>query len=170
MSTVRDYICETCGDPVELSEEQYLACRKVAWGRLVRCAKCDPTPRPEPKKKTPAPKRQRRSTSMPGKKLVSLLTPRERDEYGVTVIVREQTSGDLMTMTNAGPAHKALALLCASIDKLPGDWKIVTVSTPGSIYGDLQGATDPERSASPEKRMLAKIGRLDLLQTRKALA
>lgn len=68
----------------------------------------------------------------------------------------------------------------AEIDALPGQWKVETISTPETVYRDLQGSRgelaprnlrrngygEPlvsEHLALPEPQMLGLIGRLDLL-------
>lgn len=63
------------------------------------------------------------------------------------------------------------------LDGMEGDWRIVSVSTPSSIFRDLQGMrgegdtregedrrAGPSDPRSTEQVSLGRIGRLDLLQ------
>lgn len=102
------------------------------------------------------------------------------------VIVTAARAGELRTFHEPGPATEALRLCCDHVDLLGPGWHIVSVSTPRSIFRDLQGTrrrletkqtthsssvradgsprefTDDPRSM--ELRQLAAIGRLDLLK------
>lgn len=89
----------------------------------------------------------------------------ELDTAGVIVTAREQTTGDMLTLTRPGLATEALANLCRVLDRLEGVWKIVTVSTPRVILGDLQGAAGG-RQHTPEAVLLGTIGRQDMLEQR----
>jgi hypothetical protein len=93
-----------------------------------------------------------------------------RNEYGVIVTVREQRSRELRSLHEPGKRIEALRAVCARIDRLPGEWKIVCYSTPEMIEGDLRGPRlkrHPGGKGSylenPEALALARIRRLDLL-------
>lgn len=92
---------------------------------------------------------------------------------GVIVTMREQGSGELNTITRPGKPEQALRDICVLIDGAAGDWRIVTISTPNSIYRDLQADRQRDtdhRVDPPEQAMLNKIGRRDLLETREDVA
>lgn len=93
------------------------------------------------------------------------LTPAERMEYGVTLTVREQETLKVEAFCVNGPVMSALKEACDRIDAAEGDWKIVSISTPSSIFRDLQGAHSKNR-ATPEQERLGRIGRADLLEPR----
>jgi hypothetical protein len=100
----------------------------------------------------------------------------ERERTGVIVTVREQTTGQLHTFHEVGQAKRAMLTVADLVDAMEGDWKIVALSTPTSIFRDLQGlrgelaasAIAPHRALSDprtnEMMMLGLIGRMDLLQ------
>jgi hypothetical protein len=100
----------------------------------------------------------------------------ERQRDGILVTLREQTSGHLKTVHETGPTREALERVCDYTESLEGDWKIVSVSTPGSIFRDLQGRRGQHEDARHEKNggfsdprttewnSLGRIGRLYLLQ------
>lgn len=50
-----------------------------------------------------------------------------------------------------------------------GGWKIRTLSNPSTIIADLRGRATDETKSAPEPKMLARRGRLDLLEHRLAV-
>lgn len=76
-------------------------------------------------------------------------------------------------------ATRCLAEAISIAERWPGEWKVAVISTPTTIYRDLQGSREVRdlRSgrrvasvgsragafATPEQRMLGKIGRMDML-------
>jgi hypothetical protein len=103
---------------------------------------------------------------------------RVRAEYGAMVQL-EHESGAVEWRDLTSPLMDALRALCADLDERPG-WKVAVISSPSTIYRDLQG-TRSERYQSggswkagdsdgpgddrlqlPEQALLARIGRLDL--------
>lgn len=100
----------------------------------------------------------------------------ERQRDGAIVSLREQDTGRLDTVHVTGKTRDALEQLCDMIDQRDGDWKIVAISTPASIFRDLQGVRGQYQRASSKRRstlddprtaewsMLSQVGRLDLLQ------
>lgn len=96
------------------------------------------------------------------------LTPRERPDYGVIVTVQHSTSGAMQTVSEVGGAGKALKRVVEGIDILngrddEGRWEIISISTPATIFADLQGGRD-ELQPGPEQLLLARLHRLDLLK------
>lgn len=90
-----------------------------------------------------------------------------RDAYGVTVTAVEQATGDARSFVEArGQALPGLRAIVEQIDELEGDWLIRTVSTPMTVLADLRngGSTTQRRGDPPERRFLAAVGRLDLLE------
>ena len=99
-----------------------------------------------------------------------------REVDGITVTLREQTTGDMHTVVERGHVKDALSRVCHYADVLEGDWKIVSISTPSSIYRDLHGHRGQHREEgkdrdgsyadprSAEVNMLGQIGRVDMLQ------
>lgn len=114
---------------------------------------------------------------MPKRRHTLNLEPGER-AHGVNVTMREQTTGMLKSRTQRGIPSVALqTIIGAECDDAPGDWRIVSISTPRSIYQDLgrpPRETPPDGSEwgkhgqpdlrSTETRMLRNLGRLDVLE------
>lgn len=101
-----------------------------------------------------------------------------RARYGATVTFRRDDDGELVTVVRERMGVEA-AILAAieEIEQQPGDWKVQSISTPGTIWRDLQGIREgggapggfqnetsgPVRpSPSPEAVMLSRLGRMDL--------
>lgn len=84
---------------------------------------------------------------------------------GVIITVKEQANGDLRSLHEPGRVSAALKLLAAQIDRSPGEWRIVCISTPSTIRGDLGIAKNSPRSQRGyvEALLLSRIDRLDLL-------
>lgn len=103
------------------------------------------------------------------------LAPGERSIYGAIVTARERESGRLWTLCRGGTTLQALRVIAAKLDAADGDWLIVSISSPPSVFRDMQGhrvsegrqgaheksAADPR---SNERNYLGKIRRSDLLE------
>lgn len=174
------YRCEVCGEPVDVPDPRLLPTGK--WGVIVRCddhlgnyRKARPAPEPEAPTSTVglAPRhpladvtarREEQPRHLPTRERVTL-TPAERMDYGVTVTIRHSDTDQMETLVGVGPVTTALRDVCERIDELNrwlDRWEIVSVSTPATIYADLQGMRDPDLPL-PESKLLATVGRLDLL-------
>jgi len=88
--------------------------------------------------------------------------PIEYNASGVIVSVKEQTSGRIHTLHAPGRKRDALEEIMETIDRDPGDWRIVSYSNPNTIVGDLHNRS-PRRTFSPEYHALKQADRLDLL-------
>ena len=106
---------------------------------------------------------------------------RERATYGAIFSLRHADTGATDTMHLAGPILECARRLASVIDDTGEPWKVVCVSTPSSIYRDLQGSrnlmatgyhptTGNEMSAPldfdpirGERNLFCRIGRHDLL-------
>jgi hypothetical protein len=91
----------------------------------------------------------------------------------------EHESGAVEWHYLTGPPREALHALCAELDERPG-WKVTVISSPSTIYRDLQGTRSEryqsslpwasgksdgpgdDRLITPEQVLLAGVGRLDL--------
>ena len=94
----------------------------------------------------------------------SLLNSYERANYGVCATLRTE-DGEHRTREFMGPVKSAVLELVAYCD-LHG-WKVVSMSTPQTIYSDLQGRDVPTtkrrgRLTLPEENLLGWAGRMDL--------
>lgn len=142
--------------------KQLQAATAGKWGPKVLCVAHggkQPAEAVEPDRGTP---RKRRTSTQPPAEGMRLL-PRERKDYGVTVTVREQDSGEVDVIVAYGSLADALAGVCEQLDVRRGDWRIITISTPATIFRDLQGMRDTVLQ-SIERNMLGRIGRRDLLE------
>jgi hypothetical protein len=102
---------------------------------------------------------------------------------GCIVTLAEQDTGEVRVIHRAGFSTQrgstnsqnrtrvfygildALRDLCAEVDEWPGEWKVRTISTPQTIYADLQVRQEGNDGASPtppEITLLTKIDRADL--------
>lgn len=104
---------------------------------------------------------------------------RERAQFGVIGTAQNSATGKTVSMHRAGPPTIAVAEIAAEVDKLGANWKIVSLSTPASVYRDLQGTRyhrikgdarnklmgrqSAHDARTQEKALLGRIGRLDLL-------
>lgn len=99
---------------------------------------------------------------------------------GVIVTAEHEAGEPLVTFHVAGPSQAALREACELIDTFGGGWFVRSLSTPRTVYSDVQGRSmetnwyahkrgrnglrlfvnDPR----PEVNMLAAVGRLDLLR------
>lgn len=88
----------------------------------------------------------------------------DRRAAGGVVTLREVASGATLVRHVKG---RAWATGIAELaDSLPGDWRVVSISTPATVYRDLQGTRKHPWTDSvqfPEAGILGKIDRLDLL-------
>lgn len=167
MSAEFTYICEKCSGEVTMTIIQYHRLKFGKWGARIICDVCNPK-KVEAEEMVPTNRQPRRVTvprqrHLPPPTLSLELRPGERSDYGVTVTVREQTSREMDVLVGNGPVMSALMQVCDSIDGRPGCWRVVSVSSPATIFADLQGARDPD-TTRPETVMLAKVGRLDLIE------
>lgn len=90
----------------------------------------------------------------------------ERENVGVIVTARELQTGERIVLHEKGTTSDALRAVCQRLDRLGGDWRVLALATPATIYRDLQGTRLTESRDSldiPERPALAKIGRLDRL-------
>ena len=147
--------CETCLAKV------YVEARDVGRILRVRCPEHGGVALLDPN-------RGRRSPSIPRRHTTPAQTkPRQPKPPpvgpGVTVTLREQTRGNLLVIHQPGTRHAALEAVCRTADRLDGEWRILTISTPRTILNDLR--TRGQKRRSPEKEMLGGIGRLDLLES-----
>jgi len=150
------YACEKCSDTVALSDDDFRA-RK---GRVLCDTHGGRQAAPEPVKTARRRNAHLRAEHPASERLN--LTPGERDDYGVTVTVQEQDSGAVDVIVGKGPVRKALLDVCNQIDGRTGCWRVITISSPASIFRDLQGMRDTEL-VSLEAAMLGQAHRLDLL-------
>lgn len=100
-----------------------------------------------------------------------LLAPRERSEYGATVTARDQKTGSTRTFAcTQMTLIEAVKEIIADLDSLPGDWRILTISSPVSIERDLHasrialvGNRAGGVGVTPESLLLGKLRRTDLM-------
>lgn len=170
VSDVFPYACEKCGNPVLLTLVEYneRKFKEGKYGSRIICPDHGETA-PEPEHEEPPVLTRKRPPSRHGfvpegnTKNLSL-TPKERGEYGVTVTIREQETMELHTFTVPGPLRKALEEACDLIDEIgKGDWKIVCISNPISIFRDLQGSHDLTQVGANAHK-LSVVRRMDLLE------
>jgi len=84
-----------------------------------------------------------------------------RDEAGIICTLREQRTGLRRVMHIPGKRYDATKLLVRMIDAMPGEWRLLSYSTPETIATDLDGMR--MSGQMPELNALARHGRLDLL-------
>ena len=79
----------------------------------------------------------------------------EAIEYGATVIL-ENAAGERLVLTGAGRVRAVVTELAATARRLDASFAVICVSTPNTVYADLQGARMHNRQgfggrpASPE--------------------
>jgi len=107
----------------------------------------------------------------------------EGQRDGGVIVTAQHDDGRLRTLHIPGPSRAALREVCEQIDEMGEGWFIAAISTPRTIYRDLQDArsagggrghmttgrdnrfmADPR----PELIMLDAVGRRDLLRPRGA--
>lgn len=113
--------------------------------------------------------RKRPEDRVPHRMGMSLHTS-ERD-YGVIVSCKRiDEEKDQRTIHEPGGSGKALRAACERIDRWGGEWRICAISSPPTIWRDIQASrielNDKAHHAGavvfPELRLLAGIGRADL--------
>lgn len=97
----------------------------------------------------------------------------KRAVCGIIATLRNMTDGRMKSMHETGPFVTSVSKIAATCDALGPEWRIVSLSSPTSIFRDLQGTRnqrigDGTRQASYDPRtaeckLLGKIKRLDLL-------
>ena len=109
-------------------------------------------------------RKKKDTTAMPASSLS--LTANARDTYGVIVTMREQATGRLETKHEVGTTLVALEQVLTSFAQREEDWCVVCISTPQTVYRDLQGTRtgDPDKVPRPEQQLLGRIGRLKMLE------
>lgn len=100
-----------------------------------------------------------------------------RRRYGATVTFRREEDGELVTIAVEHlPVTESVRTAIERVEWMRGTWKVQCVSTPSTIWRDLQGIreqigvsgfqgemTSPVQPGhSPEANILSRIGRLDL--------
>lgn len=101
---------------------------------------------------------------------------------GVTVTAEHVDGPPLVSFHIGGAPRAALLAACERIDAMGKGWAIVSISSPASVYRDLQGTRRPEPTSAriggnyteakphtedprtTELQLLGAIGRLDLLR------
>jgi len=91
----------------------------------------------------------------------------ERTRVGVIVTARELQTGERLVLHEEGTTTEGMRAVIARLDKLPGDWRVLCLCTPVTIFRDLQGTrlVEGKRDALviPEREALSRIGRIDRL-------
>lgn len=103
---------------------------------------------------------------MRGRVTELLSSSAERSETGIIVTARDRDAAAYLVLHRTGPRRAALRAVCAVLDSLEGDWRVLTISSPESVYRDLQGTRarpDADITPYPEPHALGVIGRHDLL-------
>jgi hypothetical protein len=92
---------------------------------------------------------------------------------GLTVFASRNDGASLVLVRAGMPLRDALREICDVLDAKPGRWYIDVISSPSSIWRDLQGSREEPGKAHtgtqlplPESQLLGQIGRLDLLRGR----
>jgi hypothetical protein len=102
------------------------------------------------------------------------LGPHSRDVDGATITFRNEETGERRTEQFVGYRTEALERACARCAELGPDWRIACYSTPSTILADLKGARSRMSGIGeevttytelPERVMLSRVGRLDLLHS-----
>lgn len=179
------YTCEKCHTVTRLTEAQARNTRSRCGGRIL-CDICKNRTRlgiPDAQIKQAISRSDTRRNSDKLRKQSS------RQNDGVIATLRNQDHGALMTVHRPGntPAE-ALRDVANTVDKLAGEWRIVSISTPNTILDDLNTDGSVREETAPgaagnteladykpdsryrERRLLIQIGRLDLLEPPKQTA
>lgn len=103
---------------------------------------------------------------------ILLENSRERAEYGC-IVTFENDDRKRLVLTAQGAPRLALSKCCDRALDLDPSFRVVTYSTPETVYQDLIGRTqfvsrsgDYRRQGSPESQVLGRIGRGDMLAGR----
>lgn len=90
---------------------------------------------------------------------------------GITVFASRDDGESRAFELRGLPVKGALLAICDKIDALDGQWYIDVISSPSTIWRDLQGTRMIDRNDDngpmllvPEAKYLGAIGRLDLLR------
>lgn len=91
----------------------------------------------------------------------------ERALYGC-IVTFENENGDTLTMHRTGGPEKGLREACAIALSKDETYRVVSYSTPTTVYGDLRGRAVNVEQAPPsvEAVMLSRLGLLPLLHPR----
>ena len=82
---------------------------------------------------------------------------RERAEYGCIVTFRSNDEpGHVWTIHKLGPPLKALRAACDEALNIDESFRVVSFSTPETVYGDMQGRS-PQRGHTTVQSMESKI-------------
>lgn len=90
---------------------------------------------------------------------------------GLTVFASSSAGVDAVLSRRCMPLRGALLSICRELDSWDGEWHIDVISSPTTIWTDLQGRWTPDergkrelKPLGPERSLLGRIGRLDLLR------
>lgn len=89
---------------------------------------------------------------------------------GMTVFAESEHGEQDALVRSCMPQRGALLSIARELDERPARWRVVCISSPSTILGDLRGREhehgygDTTQLSVPEARMLGAIGRLDLLE------
>lgn len=86
----------------------------------------------------------------------------------------ENTDGKRLTVHRDGPPMEGLAVVCDQMIARDPSYRMISYSTPETIYGDMTGSRADVLSASghsqriglPEVKILGRVGRIDLVHPR----
>lgn len=93
---------------------------------------------------------------------------------GVIVTAREQLTRREIVLHRAGV--DVMESIIETLERKHGDWRVLCISSPETVYRDLQGTrlqSEIDDILLPERYALGRVGRLDLLDpslTRRASA
>jgi hypothetical protein len=94
---------------------------------------------------------------------ISPYSGRMRQEDGITVFC-ENPEGDQRWSSRSDMSPRvALRDIAREIDSWDGEWRVIVVSSPTTIWTDIHGRRE---NATPEANLLSAIGRLDLCHPR----
>lgn len=88
----------------------------------------------------------------------------ERSKFGVTVTF-ENANGGRLTLWRVGGTDEAIRSACDDAARVDETFRVLSVSTPATIYADIVGRTAHRLSGiqRPELSMLRKAGRGSML-------
>jgi HNH endonuclease len=96
----------------------------------------------------------------------SILGSTERDRYGCVCTLREASTGRVDVVHYPGTAGEGIQAMIADADSREGDWRLLSYSTPNTVYADLH-VRRPGKHGAPvapaEVGVLSRARRLDLL-------
>jgi hypothetical protein len=101
------------------------------------------------------------------------LSGQARDEYGC-IMTFEAADGARLTLHRTGSARESVRALCEIALERDPSYRLLSYSTPETIYGDMRGARadvvgsqgKTQRSTRPEAQALGRVGLIDLLHAR----